>query len=152
RLHASRNEFVAFQVVVRDGRLDVTPSLTFTRAGGGEPRVELGRYGLVQAKTGWLPDPIVPLDRPRQSIAGQTSQSLHVEIYVPHDANPGEHAGKLALKSGSDTLEFGVRLTVWDFTLPDHLSFLPEMNCYDLPADERSYYRLSHKHRTVLNR
>ena len=43
-------------------------------------------------------------------------------------------------------------LTVWDFTLPDHLSFLPEMNCYDLPADERSYYRLAHKHRTVLNR
>jgi hypothetical protein len=26
------------------------------------------------------------------------------------------------------------------------------MNCYDLPADERAYYRLAHRHRTVLNR
>ncbi len=45
-----------------------------------------------------------------------------------------------------------VTLRVWDFTLPDHLSFLPEMNCYGLPANERDYYRLAHRHRTVLNR
>ncbi len=43
-------------------------------------------------------------------------------------------------------------LRVWDFTLPDHLSFLPEMNCYGLPTNERDYYRLAHRHRTVLNR
>jgi hypothetical protein len=36
--------------------------------------------------------------------------------------------------------------------LPDHLSFLPEMNCYGLPDDEVAYYRLAHRHRTVLNR
>ena len=36
--------------------------------------------------------------------------------------------------------------------MPDHLSFLPEMNCYGLPEDERDYYRLAHRHRTVLNR
>jgi hypothetical protein len=41
---------------------------------------------------------------------------------------------------------------VWDFTLPDYLSFLPEMNCYGLPANEHAYYRLAHRHRTVLNR
>ena len=45
-----------------------------------------------------------------------------------------------------------VTLQVWDFTLPDHLSFLPEMNCYGLPENERDYYRLAHRHRTVLNR
>ena len=45
-----------------------------------------------------------------------------------------------------------VSLRVWDFTLPDHLSFLPEMNCYGLPDDELAYYRLAHRHRTVLNR
>ena len=45
-----------------------------------------------------------------------------------------------------------MRLDVWDFTLPDHLSFLPEMNCYGLPENERAYYRLAHRHRTVLNR
>ena len=26
------------------------------------------------------------------------------------------------------------------------------MNCYGLPDDERDYYRLAHRHRTVLNR
>ena len=50
------------------------------------------------------------------------------------------------------TLRLPVELKVWDFTLPDHLSFLPEMNCYGLPDNERDYYRLAHRHRTVLNR
>ncbi len=45
-----------------------------------------------------------------------------------------------------------VSLKVWDFTLPDSLSFLPEMNCYGLPVNERAFYRLAHRHRTVLNR
>jgi len=26
------------------------------------------------------------------------------------------------------------------------------MNCYGLPENERAYYRLAHRHRTVLNR
>jgi hypothetical protein len=150
RLHAARNEFVAFQIVVRDGRLEVTPSLTFSK--GAAPRVEFGRYGLVPAAGGPLPDPIVPLASARRSVQGRTSQSLHAELYVSHDAEAGEHEGALTLKSGAQTLAIDVTLTVWDFTLPDSLSFLPEMNCYDLPDDERSYYRLAHTHRTVLNR
>ena len=40
---------------------------------------------------------------------------------------------------------------VWNFTLPDYLSFLPEMNAYGLPGPERDFYRLAHLHRTVLN-
>ena len=49
-------------------------------------------------------------------------------------------------------MELDVALQVWDFTLPDYLSFLPEMNCYGLPENERAYYRLAHRHRTVINR
>ena len=40
---------------------------------------------------------------------------------------------------------------VWDFTLPDFLSFLPEMNCYGLPDDKSPVYRMGHRHRTVVN-
>ena len=58
----------------------------------------------------------------------------------------------LGRSGGESTLRLAVNLTVWDFTLPDHLSFLPEMNCYGLPENERDYYRLAHQHRTVLNR
>jgi hypothetical protein len=42
-------------------------------------------------------------------------------------------------------------VTVWKFTLPDRLSFIPQMNCYGLPGRARDYYRLAHEHRTVLN-
>jgi hypothetical protein len=151
-LHAARNEFVAFQVVVRDGAIAIIPALTFARGGEGEePRATFGRYELVPAKPGPLPDPIVPITM-KPAVAGATSQLLHAEIYVPHAAASGDHAGSLTLKSGNESLSIGVTLTVWDFTLPDHLSFLPEMNCYDLPPDERAYYRLAHEHRTVLNR
>jgi hypothetical protein len=58
----------------------------------------------------------------------------------------------LTLDLDGATLSLRVALTVWDFTLPDELSFLPEMNCYGLPDGERDFYRLAHKHRTVLNR
>ena len=54
--------------------------------------------------------------------------------------------------TGGKKLTLKVSLNVWNFTLPDQLSFLPEMNCYGLPENERDYYRLAQVHRTVLNR
>jgi len=70
-----------------------------------------------------------------------------VEIVVPKDAKPGRHAGTLRV-SGRD-VPFSV--TVWKFTLPDRLSFVPQMNAYGLPNHERDFYRLAHEHRTTLN-
>lgn len=105
-----------------------------------------------------MPDPVVPLTgpfavpTPEEAIAGQKSGSLLGEIYVPHTAPAGLHEGTLTLRAGNEKLELTVKLRVWDFTLPDFLSFLPEMNCYGLPANERGYYRQAHRHRTVLNR
>src|SRR5204863_6730893 len=78
--------------------------------------------------------------------------SLHCEVYVPHDVPPGQHHGKLVLEGRAETLTLNVSLQVWDFTLPDYLSFIPEMNCYGLPENEGAYYRLAHRHRTALNR
>ncbi len=71
---------------------------------------------------------------------------------MPHEIKAGDYKGRLTLEAGEQTLALDVSLRVWDFTLPDYLSFLPEMNCYGLPANDRAYYRLAHKHRTVLNR
>ncbi len=45
-----------------------------------------------------------------------------------------------------------MNLQVWDFTLPDSLSFIPEMNCYGLPDNERDYYRMANLHRVSLDR
>jgi hypothetical protein len=156
-LQAARNEFVAFQVLLR-GELSggqVLPSLVFEGPESQAIKVDIGRYQTVATKLGPLPDPIVPLSFPATDPApGNKSRSLHVELYVPHRLAAGVHRGTLILShpANRQTLSVAVELQVWDFTLPDHLSFLPEMNCYGLPDNERDYYRLAHRHRTVLNR
>lgn len=145
RLHAARNEFVAFQVLLRGKASGVTPTLTFDGLRGA--RSSFARLVSVNSAKGPLPDPVVPLDG-----AFDAPANLLCEVYVGHDAPAGEHKGTLRLQAGPQTLELQVTLRVWDFTLPDFLSFLPEMNCYGLPTNERDYYRLAHEHRTVLNR
>jgi hypothetical protein len=150
-LHAARNEFVAFQVVVRGAAEEVEPSLALEPSAG-EITAQFGRYRNVATSRGPLPDPVVPLAEHEEALPGQRSRSLHCEIYVPHNAPAGTHSGTLTLRAGDDTRTLRVRLRVWDFTLPDYLSFLPEMNCYGLPKNERDYYRLAHRHRTVLDR
>ena len=70
-----------------------------------------------------------------------------IEMHIPKNAKPGRIEGKLHV--GADSLPCA--LTVWNFTLPDHLSFIPQMNAYSVPGHERDYYRLAHEHRTTLN-
>jgi hypothetical protein len=158
RLHAARNEFVAFQVLLRGQIKGARPKLTFAGEEGAKIQATFGYYHHVNSKKGSLPDPIVPLSgtisvpTEDENIAGQKNGSLHAEIYVPHVVKAGDYAGRLTLEAGGQTLALDVSLRVWNFTLPDYLSFLPEMNCYGLPANERDYYRLAHRHRTVLNR
>ncbi len=94
-------------------------------------------------------DPLVPVDFTGAPVdAAGESGGTFIEIHIPKDAAAGRHAG--TVRAGAETLPCVV--TVWHFTLPDRLSFLPQMNCYSLPGHERDYYRLAHEHRTVLNR
>ncbi len=158
RLHAARNEFVAFQVLLRGRLAGVRPKLTFEGENGAKIRVSWGIYHPISSAKGPMPDPIVPLSGglsipgEGEKIAGQKYAGLHAEVYVPHQVEAGEYKGRLTLTSGENSLALNVSLRVWNFTLPDYLSFLPEMNCYGLPANERDYYRLGHRHRVVLNR
>ncbi len=162
RLHAARNEFVAFQVALDGARGHFGARLEFE---GGEavstPRSRLYRFAHVPGEREALPDPLVPVEPagapfelPWRGAEGARVSSLLADVYVPHEAAPGLHRGALVLESGDERLEIRVVLTVWDFTLPDHLSFLPQMNTYKLPPPpaELEYYRLAHEHRTVLNR
>jgi hypothetical protein len=158
RLHAARNEFIGFQILVRGPIQGGRPRLTFQGEDAGKIQVAWGNYHHVPSKKGPLPDPILPLSGAMsvpsadENIKGQKSASLHAEVYVPHEVKPGDYKGQLTLNAGTQKLTLDVSLRVWDFTFPDYLSFLPEMNCYGLPANERAYYRLAHQHRTVLNR
>jgi len=153
RLHAARNEFVAFQVLLNGAVNDVVPSLSFENAPN--VTVEWSRYQHVQAKSGPMPDPLVPLLKaftlPEGTIEGQKAGSLHADIYVPHALKAGDYHGKLLLKAVDETLEIAVDLRVWDFQLPDTLSFLAEMNGYGSPGPEPGYFRVGHRHRTCVN-
>lgn len=154
RLHAARNEFVAFQVVLQGDARDVNAQLQF-RSPVLSSSLHRFRYVKAGAKD-YLPDPLVPMGSAGgiQEIEGQRHLSLLADVYVPHDAEAGGHDGALTLTVGGASLTVSVELDVWNFTLPDVLSFVPEMNCYGLPAPplEEQYYRLAHKHRTCLNR
>jgi hypothetical protein len=67
------------------------------------------------------------------------------EILVPKSARAGSYTVRVAAGCS-------VPLEVWDFALPDRLSFVPQMNAYGLPdAQETAYYRMAHEHRCCLN-
>ena len=158
RLHAAGNELVDFQVVLQGKAPRARVDLEMARGDG--IRSSLHRFRHVASKAGPLPDPLVPLSgdlnipATDEKIDGQEAATLLAEVYVPRRVRPGLHEGTLKITSDGRTLSLRVELTVWDFSLPDRLSFVPEMNCYGLPDPpaEVAYYRLSHEHRTCLNR
>lgn len=165
RLYAARGEFVDFQIVVKGAVRGIRARMDSDRPhpnpipkGEGTTHATFWRYRCVNSKQGPISDPVVPLsqavDMPdlQQSIAGQTYSSLLCEVYVSKDAAAGIHQTKLVLTAQDTRVEIPVQLNIWNFALPDKLHFLPEMNCYGLPENERDYYRLAHLHRTVLDR
>jgi hypothetical protein len=150
RLYAAQNEIVDFQLLLNGAVKTVAAKLTFDDVGA---RSEFLRFRSVNIWKGPMPDPLVPLDAPTvEKPEGQKYAALVGDVYVPKDARPGVHRGTLTLTVNGEQLSLNVELHVWDFALPDVLSFVPEMNCYGLPdGQELAYYRLAHAHRTNLN-
>jgi hypothetical protein len=160
RLQAARNESVAFQVNLEGRPRAVSLSLTFPE--GAVLQTSLHRFDYVNAADGVMPDGLRPLtgavtipspDDPQA--AGQNNASFLVEIYVPHVTPPGPQRGTLSITVDGQRLDLAVELMVWNFTLPNQLSFVPEMNCYGTGTPTGpglAYYRLAHAHRTCLNR
>jgi hypothetical protein len=160
RLQAARNETVAFQVNVEGQTPEITFDLRFPKGSGLTGAVH--QFDYVEADNGIMPDALKPVSGPVSipdprdpQAAGQSNASFVAEIHVSRDARPGPVRGTLSVAAGGRTLDLGVDLTVWNFTLPDKLSFVPEMNCYNTPTPTGpglAYYRLAHAHRTCMNR
>ena len=93
-------------------------------------------------------DPLVPSSLANNpTVTNAPLGGTWLELYIRKDAAPGRRS--LTISVGSQSMPLS--LTIWNFTLADHLAFFPQMNCYSLPKDELAYYRLAHEHRTVLN-
>jgi len=159
RLFSARNEHCAFLLVLTGRAADVRVSVRFQNPHV-SARLWLGYP--VDAGKALLPDPLVPapsafalpLHLRNRPEAPLRFVPLLVDVYVDHDAPAGDVRGELRVRSGRQEEVLDVRLRVWNFTLPDYLSFIPEMNCYGLPPppQEVAWYRLAHRNRTCLNR
>ncbi len=142
-LHAARNEYVAFQVMVTAGgsdlyRVDVGCS-ALSRQGGTIPadNVRIFRehylnvtepstsmYGeLSTTGPGWYPDPLVPSDAPEGGmpcdVSSGDNQGIWVDIYVPPGTPAGTYSGTVTISSTSaPSRSLPLELLVWGFDLP----------------------------------
>lgn len=137
QLSAARGEAVGFLIPAQPQEISIDPS----------PGIEITLYQtpLVQG----VIDPLVPHGwqgkHPTQE--EPTYGDTFAELYVTKTAAPGPR--RLLVRAGSRSAE--IALTVWNFALPDRLSFLPQMNAYGVPGHEMGYFRLAHQHRTAFN-
>jgi hypothetical protein len=166
RLYSARNETVSFQINLAGAAENIAIDFSFDNHRTIKTRLYQVGYVTVEGKGKRqalvLPDPLLPLASPlsvpssagKVPVKDQKNHSLVCELYVPHDEAPGKKEGKVRIHIGPETLELGIDLTVWEFTLPDKLSFVPEMNAYETasPFNGYDYYRLAHEHRCCINR
>jgi hypothetical protein len=122
-------------------------------------RVEFYTYREVPSGDQSIPDPLIPMSTdgqfPRvtaQTSDGNNASNWLIETYIPPEFPAGNHEAELIVEQGGQSIELAVSIRVHDVVIPKTLSFLPEMNCYALPANDIDYYRLAHRHRTVVNR
>lgn len=156
QIQSGRNETVCFQVVFKNETQ--LKNIRFEFSGNPEIITSIYKAGYVEVAKGSkksvkLPDPLILLKSNHAHI--KKNHSLICELFVPHEAMAGLKQGRLLISGmGMRTTGFDVLLNVYDFTLPDKLSFVPEMNAYDTanPFKGYEYYRLAHEHRTCLNR
>ncbi|MEC4672936.1 MAG: hypothetical protein VST68_01985 [Nitrospirota bacterium] len=169
RLFGGRGEYVSYQLCVENlmntplKDIRVFPQVFH---GPGETTIQLTDIELYKnwyarnKHQEWQPAYNVPLRSgepfaipdPRRGIATQSNQTVYVDVYIPKTAPPGDYDGTIAISvAGSHSLSLPVSLTVYDFTLPDRLSFWTELNSYSVPRKHaQEYFRLAHQHRAVF--
>jgi hypothetical protein len=122
-----------------------------------------------------LPEVLVPMKAGEKlaipwelnKVAGQVSQPVFLDIWVPAGAPAGPYEGTLTVKAdGQIVVSASVRIDVSAVTLSDTFDIVGDMNTYDSPAAalgkkpqqrdqflkaERAYYALAHAHRMTLN-
>ncbi len=138
-------------------------------------RVYLYRAWYVPAGKGTHAEALVPLKNGEafeipwaaNRIAGQKSQQVFVDIFIPAGIVPGPYKGQIIIKqAGKQVQAIDLALQVSPVTLSDRFKIAGDCNTYDSPAGalgikpaqvdkyfaaERKYYQLAHQHRMTLN-
>jgi hypothetical protein len=100
-----------------------------------------------KGELGWYPDALIPFVDPGTGkppsparfaaapfdVPANANQPLWVDVLVPKDATPGEYRGEITITAeGATPARVPVRLTVWNFTLPDTPSMRTHFGDADL--------------------
>jgi len=169
RLFGARGEYVSYQLCIENTAAEPLTGIKVrpqtlkgpggTKIGGAE--IELFKNWYAQNRDNrWQPAYCVPIKHgaefqipdPQRKLPNQQNQSIYVDVYIPKDAEPGAYRGAVTIEAGGvEAISIPVELTVYDFALPDRLSFWPELNAYQIPRNAHDYYRLAHQHRCVAN-
>jgi hypothetical protein len=174
-LHAARNEFTAFQVIVEtdqpvdevDASISGLPHAAIFKEWYVQVRRPSTGYEKLSLGPAWYPDALMPYRRSglnsgfpfsipdlHNNIAGQKNHALWVDVYVPFErtaAPPGTRRGamKVTWKGGEAILN--VALEVWDFALPQESHLPGDVWNGSLrtmpPEEELAYYQLAREHR-----
>jgi hypothetical protein len=152
-VHSARNEWVDFQMWIRGSTQGTRVAVELD-----DPTVRIDLYvgRSVATAGGRCADPLEAWDGRRElgpAAPDEGAALVFVDVFVPRTARPGEKLGQIVFERGDERIVTPWRLTVADFALPERLSFVPEMNAYDLvpPPFERAWYALAHEHRVNLN-
>ncbi len=155
---AARGETESFQIVltgpkgVKAARLEVSNLHGPNGATIGKENLTLYRQHYVEVRepspsldaanrsqgAGWYPDALIPFDAPGGrfraipvDVNPGRNQPFWVDVTVPHNATPGLYTGIYRVTAQNGTIEGQIRLTVWNFELPQRpslLSFVPLWN------------------------
>ena len=142
-LKGGRNEYLAFQLIVRANHplTNVSASAGDLKGASGvisssnvsffrehylhvtEPSTSM--YGDPSSDgAGWYPDALIPFDAPVDgapfTVPVGSNQGIWVDVYVPRNAAAGKYSGSISVTaSGGNAVSIGIDVMVWGFTLPD---------------------------------
>lgn len=168
-LFGARGEYVSFQLMLERSNSSAPDRFRVDSAGLkgpgqyriGQSEIELFKQWYSRTRAGvWQPAYAVPMQHkalvtipdPRRALAAQQTQGIWVDVYIPKDAPRGLYAGAIAVHHDNGPPHtIPIQLEVYDFVLPDKLSYWAELNTYSVPRRHlHEYFRLAHQHRAVF--
>jgi len=180
-IKAARNEYEAFQLVIRapnDAPLRNTNVAASPLVGPNvipSTRIALYREHYVKVTTpsrgspypaGWWPDALIPFVHPAtgQPLGGRfpaapfpvpagQNQPIWVEVHVPPDTQPGVYSGELTVSAeGKPPATIAMKLSVWNFALPQIPTLHSWFGQLDVPAPVSEESSLQYRREILRHR